>query len=221
MPLIAPSILAADFGYLAQAVSQAQAASADRIHVDVMDGRFVPNISIGLVVLRALRRITELPLDVHLMIVEPEKYLPAFAQAGADILIFHAEATPHAHRALELIKESGTQAGLAVNPGTPLGVYEELLPDIDQALLMTVNPGFGGQRFIERSLERLSRLRALRDKLNPECLIEVDGGIDAQTAPQAVRSGADILVAGSAIFNDQDTVSRNIALLRRNLAAAG
>jgi ribulose-phosphate 3-epimerase len=218
MPQIAPSILAADFTRLGEQVLACAEAGADLIHVDVMDGRFVPNISMGLVVVEALRRVSPLPLDVHLMILKPERYLADFARAGAGFLTFHPEATLHAHRVLEQIKELGVKAGMAVNPGTPLEYFEPLLGDLDLALLMTVNPGFAGQKFIGRSLERLRELKQMRDQLNPRCLLEVDGGINRQTAPQVVALGADILVAGSAVFDGD--IARNIALLRESYAFA-
>ncbi len=219
MPQIAPSMLAADFTRLGEQVLVCAEAGADLIHVDVMDGRFVPNISMGLVVVEALRRVSPLPLDVHLMILEPERYLADFARAGASFLTFHPEATLHAHRVVEQILELGVKAGMAVNPGTPLEYFEPLLCDLDLALLMTVNPGFAGQKFIGRSLERLRQLKQMRDQLNPRCLLEVDGGINRQTAPQVVALGADILVAGSAVFDGD--IARNIAALRESYAFAG
>jgi ribulose-phosphate 3-epimerase len=212
-------MLAADFTRLGEQVLVCAEAGADLIHVDVMDGRFVPNISMGLVVVEALRRVSPLPLDVHLMILEPERYLADFARAGASFLTFHPEATLHAHRVVEQILELGVKAGMAVNPGTPLEYFEPLLCDLDLALLMTVNPGFAGQKFIGRSLERLRQLKQMRDQLNPRCLLEVDGGINRQTAPQVVALGADILVAGSAVFDGD--IARNIAALRESYAFAG
>jgi ribulose-phosphate 3-epimerase len=216
---IAPSILAADFARLGEQVRAAEAAGADWVHFDVMDGRFVPNISFGLVVLEAVRRVTTLTLDVHLMIVEPEKFLAAFAKAGADGLTIHSEATPNIHRAVQQIKELGLKAGVAINPGTPVSALEPLLPDLDLALLMTVNPGFGGQQFIPQSLERLQALKQMRDQLNPRCLIQVDGGINMNTAPQTVAAGAEVLVAGSIIFSGD--VGRNMQALRSTYAVAG
>lgn len=209
---IAPSVLAADFARLGEQVAECEAAGADYIHVDVMDGRFVPNISMGLVVVEALRRATRLPLDVHLMIVEPERLVADFASAGASHILVHPESTPNIHRAIQLIKEHGLTAGLVLNPGTPLDYFENLLPEIDEALLMTVNPGFGGQTLIPSSLERLLGLRELRDRLNPNCPIEVDGGVNVQTAPELVRRGADILVAGTSVF--KGNIAQNIAALR-------
>ncbi|WP_036218551.1 ribulose-phosphate 3-epimerase [Calidithermus chliarophilus] len=214
---IAPSILAADFARLGEQVREAEDAGADWIHVDVMDGRFVPNISMGLVVVEALKRVARVPLDVHLMIVEPERYLEDFARAGADHLTVHAEATPHAHRAVQRVRELGLKAGLAINPGTPLGFFKPLLPDLDIALLMTVNPGFGGQSFIAGSLPRLRLLRQMVDEMNPACLIEVDGGINRETARQCAEAGAQVLVAGSSVFNGKAGVAHNLQALREGL----
>ncbi|HGY09820.1 MAG TPA: ribulose-phosphate 3-epimerase [Oceanithermus profundus] len=214
MPLLAPSILSADFARLGEQVLAAEAAGADWIHVDVMDGRFVPNITMGFVVVEALRPLTRLPLDVHLMIVEPERYVERFVAAGADVVTVHAEATPHVHRALQLIRAAGAKAGLALNPATPLDWFEDVMGELDLALLMSVNPGFGGQRFIPRSLERLERLRALRDRLAPEVLIEVDGGVAPANAAELVRRGADVLVAGSAVFGGPATIAENLGALR-------
>ena len=213
MAKLAPSILAADFRRLGEEIAAAEAAGADRIHFDVMDGHFVPNISIGLPVLEACRAATRLPLDVHLMIAAPERYLADFVRAGATHLTVHAEATPHAHRAVQAAKELGVTAGLAVNPGTPLEAVEPLLPDLDLVLVMTVNPGFGGQRFIKGSLERLDRLRRWRDERNPACEIEVDGGITPETAPRCARAGADVLVAGTAVFAGGRVAENTAALL--------
>jgi len=211
---LAPSILSADFARLGEQVREAEAAGADWIHVDVMDGRFVPNITMGFVVVEALRRVTRLPLDVHLMIVEPERYVERFVAAGADVVTIHAEATPHVHRALQLVRAAGARAGLAVNPATPLDRFDDVWGELDLALLMTVNPGFGGQRFIERGLERLERLAARRDAENPEALIEVDGGVGPANAAELVGRGADVLVAGSAVFNDRASVAENLKALR-------
>lgn len=219
MTLIAPSILSADFARLAEQVSLAAAGGADWIHVDVMDGRFVPNITMGMVVVEALGRETELPLDVHLMIVEPERYVERFVAAGADVVTIHAEATPHVHRTLQMIRAAGAKAGLAVNPATPLDWFDDVWQDIDLALLMTVNPGFGGQKFIPRSLERLERLRTRRDAENPEVLIEVDGGVGPANAADLVKRGADVLVAGSAVFNHQTGVAENITAIRDAVAS--
>lgn len=215
MPVrIAPSILSSDFARLAEQIREAEEAGADLIHVDVMDGHFVPNITVGPLIVAACRTSTDLPLDVHLMIEEPERYVEAFTAAGASNITIHAEATPHVHRALQMIHDSGARAGLAVNPLTPLDMFRDALPDLDLALIMSVNPGFGGQSFIPGSLDRLRTLRTWRHDLNQECMIEVDGGINTETAAEVVRSGADILVAGSAIFNEQGTVADNLAELR-------
>jgi ribulose-phosphate 3-epimerase len=212
---LAPSILSCDFARLGEQIGEADRAGADVIHVDVMDGQFVPNITIGPLVVAASRRATELPLDVHLMIEKPERFVAEFVEAGADWLTIHAEATPHVHRALQMIREAGARPGLAVNPLTPLAVLRESLPDLGLALVMSVNPGFGGQRFIPASLARLRALRAWRDELNPDCLIEVDGGVGVHNAAEVARAGADVLVAGSAVFNDQGSVAANVAALRR------
>ncbi len=212
---LSPSILAADFARLGEQVLLCEQAGADALHIDVMDGRFVPNISFGFVVVEALKRVTKLPLDVHLMILEPEKYLKDFANAGASGLTIHPESTVHSHRAIQQIKELGLKAGLAINPGTPLETLESLLPEIDLALLMTVNPGFGGQKFIPGSISRLQRLKSSRDQLNPVCQIQLDGGITPANAGQMAALGADNLVAGSAIF--QGDIGANIASFKTAL----
>jgi len=221
MASIAPSILAADFRILGDQIAQAEAGGGNRIHVDVMDGHFVPNLSIGLPVVVACRAATALPVEVHLMISAPERYLTAFAEAGGSLLIVHAEATPHAHRAVQVVRDLGLRAGLALNPGTPLDHFRPLLPDLDLALVMSVNPGFGGQRFIPRTLERLALLREWRDALNPDCEIEVDGGVNLETVRACVSAGADVLVAGSAVYNTTGTVGDNIADLQRALTDSG
>lgn len=217
---IAPSVLAADFARLGEQVAEAEQAGAQLIHIDVMDGRFVPNISMGLVVVEAIRRSTSLPLDVHLMIIEPERYVEAFMAAGAQYLTVHAEATYHPHRAVQQIRQLGGRPGLALNPGTPLAALEALLPELDLALLMTVNPGFGGQRFIEGSWKRLEQLDQMRHTLNPACQIEVDGGVGEANLVQLARAGVDIAVIGSAIFNPQASVAHNLGHFRRLLETA-
>lgn len=211
---LAPSILSADFSRLGEQLKTAEDAGADLVHIDVMDGQFVPNITIGPLIVEACKRATSLPLDVHLMIVEPERYLEDFIEAGADGLTIHAEATPHVHRALQIIKEGGINTGLTVNPLTPLEVFKEALPYLDLALIMSVNPGFGGQKFIEGSYERLRTLSQWRDDLNPNCEIEVDGGVGPKNISAVLEAGADIIVAGSAVYKPFDRVSENIAALR-------
>jgi ribulose-phosphate 3-epimerase len=216
----APSILTADLARLKEAIEEAEAAGVDWIHLDVMDGVFVPNLTFGPILVEAVRRVTRLPLDVHLMIVNPERYLEDFARAGADVITVHFEATPHAHRAVQKVKELGKKAGLAINPATPLSAFEALLPELDLALLMSVNPGFGGQKYIPQSTERLRRLKAMRDALNPACLIEVDGGVNQTTVGEVYLAGADVAVAGSALFNDKP-VKENLKELKEVLYALG
>ena len=218
MSKLAPSILTADFGHLADEIAAVEQAGADYLHLDIMDGSFVPNISFGPDIVRTIRGLTELPLDVHLMIQEPDRHIRAFADAGAVILTIHAETSVHLHRSLSLIREHGVQAGLAVNPLTQLDVFLQALPMLDLALVMSVNPGFGGQQFIDFTVGRLEVLRGWRDELNTECIIEVDGGINTVTAPQASSAGADLLVVGSAVYNDRASVAENIRNLRQSLA---
>jgi ribulose-phosphate 3-epimerase len=214
---IAPSILSADFARLGEQVAEAEAAGADRIHVDVMDGHFVPNITIGPVVVRSLRRVTRLPLEAHLMIAEPDRYLEAFTDAGVDGLTVHVEGALHLHRTLESIARLRRRVGLALNPATPASVLEEVLPELDLVLVMTVDPGFGGQGFIESTIPKIRRVRELLDRVRPGCELEVDGGIHAATAPLTVEAGARVLVAGSAIFEDADGIRAGMDCLRRSL----
>ncbi len=205
-PLLAPSILTADLGHLADEILRAEMAGVDYIHLDVMDGRFVPNISIGLPVIEAVRKATSLPIDVHLMIVQPELYISQFAAAGADILTVHVEACPHVHRTLQQIREAGCQAGIALNPGTPPSQLEYLASVVDLVLVMSVNPGFGGQSFIPEALPKLGMVRRLLDEADSNALIEIDGGIKPENAREVWERGADVLVAGSAIYTPQRTV---------------
>ena len=217
MSKLAPSILTADFGHLADQISQAEQAGADYLHLDVMDGHFVPNISFGPAVVSTVRSLTELPLDVHLMVSNPDAHVPAFAEAGADIITVHAETSVHLHRTLTLVREHGVQVGLAVNPLTAPDVYLRALPLIDLALIMSVNPGFGGQQFLPFTKGRLETVRSMRDELNRECIISVDGGINTRTAPLAASAGADLLVVGSSVYNDRASVADNISALRSSL----
>jgi len=212
---IAPSILAADFWQLGEQVKAAEAAGVDRFHIDVMDGRFVPNISLGIPIVEAMRRGTALPLEMHLMILEPERYVEAFIQAGADIVIVHQEATPHLHRTVQLIKQRDKKVGVGLNPSTPLGTIEDIVEDIDVLLVMTVNPGFGGQRFIDSMLPKVGRARELLQRCHAGCDLEVDGGVDARTAPRAVHAGANVLVAGTAVFADPDGPAAGVQRLKQ------
>ena len=218
---LAPSILAADFARLGEQVREVEAAGADYIHVDVMDGHFVPNISIGPVVVKALRRATDLPLNVHLMLEEPERYIDAFAAAGADGLVVHPEAGSQLHRAIEQIRGHGIRVGVAINPGTPLSAIEEVLPEVDMALIMSVDPGFGGQEFIEDVLPKVRRLRRLLDEQGLTAELAIDGGITAETAPRCVEAGVRVLVAGTAIFNEKGSVAENMARLRESARKVG
>ena len=210
---LAPSVLAADFTRLGEQVKEAEAAGADLIHIDIMDGQFVPNISFGSLVIKACKKVTDLPLDVHLMIVEPERFLSEFVAAGADTVTVHAEATLHIHRALQMIRQEGARAGLVVNPLTPLDVVKDALPYLEQVLIMSVNPGFGGQSFIEGSLERLKQVRAWIDEGSFDVDLEVDGGVGADNVNAVVKAGANIVVAGSAVFGSGG-VAENVKALR-------
>ncbi len=212
---IAPSILSADLTCLARAVGAVAEAGADWIHVDVMDGHFVPNLTFGMPLVAALRRITPLPLDVHLMIEAPERYLEAFARAGADRLIVHVEACPHLHRVIQQIRGLGLRVGVALNPATPLVAIEEILPDVDQVLVMTVNPGFGGQAFIERMLEKVRRARRMIDALGRPIELEVDGGVGPENAAALVEAGATVLVAGASIFEAPEGPAEALRRLRQ------
>lgn len=214
MKKIAPSILSADFSRLGDEIRAIEAAGADYVHVDVMDGQFVPNITIGPLIVEACRRVTSLPLDVHLMIEQPDRYIPDFAAAGADIIVVHAEACTHLHRSVQLIKSLGKRAGVSLNPATPLNVLEYVLKDLDLVLLMTVNPGFGGQSFIEACLPKISALRAMLDECGSEAELEVDGGVKISNIAAVSHAGADVFVAGSAVFCSPDYAA-TIAELKR------
>jgi len=211
---IAPSILSADFARLGEQVKEADAAGGDYIHVDVMDGHLVPNLTIGPLVVAAIRPVTRLPFDVHLMIKAPERYIPDFAAAGADIITVHQEACLHLHRVIEQIKGLGKRAGVALNPATPVGTLEEILPFIDLVLVLTVNPGFGNQSFIETMPQKIAAMRKMIDARGLSIELEVDGGINPDTAPRAVKAGARVLVAGSAIFNKRTSVAQAVKGLR-------
>jgi ribulose-phosphate 3-epimerase len=211
---LAPSILAADFARLGDQVAEAERAGADRIHVDVMDGHFVPNLSMGAPIIASLRRVTRLPLEAHLMILNPDFFVDEFAQAGTDTFLVHWEGNNDLSRTVQRIKASGRRVGVAINPATPATVLEEIMQDLDQVLVMTVNPGFGHQHFLNTTLPKIRRAREMIDQVKPGCSLEVDGGVDATTAPLAVAAGADVLVAGSAIFNDSESVTAAMQRLR-------
>jgi ribulose-phosphate 3-epimerase len=217
---IMPSVLSADFRALGQQVEEVDKAGADGIHLDVMDGRFVPNITIGPFIIEAVRKVTTLPLDVHLMIVEPERYLADFARAGADVLSVHQEACPHLHRIVQQIKQLGKRAGVVLNPSTPLSTLTEILSDVDLILVMSVNPGFGGQSFIEASVDKVQRLRRMLDERSAQAELEIDGGIDPRTAPRVVAAGATMLVAGSAVFHAEGGAGEGVRRLRASLVNA-
>ena len=204
MKLIAPSLLSADFLNLGKDIEMVNRSEADWFHCDVMDGRFVPNISFGIPIVKAISQLAEKPLDVHLMIVEPEKYFEAFVKAGADIITFHYEACAHIHRAVQQLKTFGVKAGVVLNPHTPVAVLEDILGDLDLVLLMSVNPGFGGQKFIERTFEKIRSLKAMINEQGLNTLIEVDGGVSTENAASLFEAGADILVAGNAVFKSED-----------------
>lgn len=214
---IAPSILAADFTRLQEQLSQAESGGADWFHLDVMDGHFVPNLTFGPMVVSAIRKLTRLPLDIHLMIEEPAKYLEQFRHAGADHIIVHQEADDHLHRTIGRIKELGAKAGVAINPATPCSTLADILPDLDIILIMTVNPGFGGQSFIPGTLKKLAEARALIANSGRDIRLEVDGGIDTLTAPRVVQAGADVLVAGTSVFGT-DNVQQAIQRLQKSIS---
>lgn len=204
MKKIAPSILSADFSRLGEEIKAVEAAGADYIHIDVMDGHFVPNITIGPLVVEAARKVTKLPLDVHLMIENPDKYIPDFVKAGSDIITIHAEACPHLHRSVSFIREQGARAGVSLNPSTPLSLLDYILEDVDLILLMTVNPGFGGQGFIRTMLHKIAELRNRLDRKGLKVELEVDGGVKLDNIAEISKAGADVFVAGSAVFGSND-----------------
>lgn len=215
---LAPSILSADFARLGEQVREAEAAGADCIHIDVMDGRFVPPITLGLPIVEAVRRVTSLPLDIHLMIEQPERHVGAFMDAGGDVINVHVEAAPHLHRIAREVRRRDKLAGACLNPGTPVAVLEELLVELDQVIVMSVNPGWSGQKFIEGALPKVRRLRRTIDDAGLATQIEVDGGVTADNAPACAAAGADVLVAASAVFNDSASVAENMSRLRQALA---
>ena len=211
---IVPSILSADFTRLGEQVREAEAGGGQRIQVDVMDGHFVPNITMGPLIVEAVRRSTSLPVEAHLMITNPQQYIEDFAQAGADVIIVHQEVCPHLHRVIQQIRATGKMAAVALNPSTPIVMLENILSLIDMVLIMTVNPGFGGQEFISEMLPKIARLRQVINERGLRCDIEVDGGIHEATAPLVVKAGANLLVAGSAVYNEHESVAQAIARLR-------
>jgi len=215
---LAPSILAADFARLGEQIAEVEKAGANRIHVDVMDGHFVPNISIGIPVVESIRKVTRIPIEVHLMIDNPDDYLDAFAKAGADGMLVHQEGNANLHRTLQHIRKLGKRVGVVINPATPPAALEEVLPDVDLVLVMTVNPGFGGQQFIPSTLSKIRRVQDMIHKVRPAIELEVDGGIDEKTTPLVVQAGANVLVAGSSIYHAADGVA---AAMNRLRAAGG
>src|SRR5256712_6506100 len=217
MVKLAPSILSADFARLGQQVADAERGGADRIHIDVMDGHFVPNLSMGVPIVRSLRRVTRLPLEIHLMISNPDSFVDEFVEAGSDSFLVHWEGNANLHRTVQRIKALGKRAGVVINPATPAAVLEEILRDVEQVLIMTVNPGFGHQHFLPTTVPKIRRVRQMIEQIKPECDLEVDGGIDAETAPLAVAAGANVLVAGTAIFGEGEGVAAAMNRLRASI----
>ncbi len=215
---LAPSILSADFARLGEQVAEATKAGADYIHIDVMDGHFVPNITIGAPVLASLRSWTHLPLDVHLMIEQPEKYIPQFANSGANIITVHVEACSHLHRTIQLVKELGVRAGVALNPASSLSLIEEIMPQVDLIVIMSVNPGFGGQAFIPETLGKISRLRSMLNSRKLATELEVDGGITINNAPQIVKAGGDVLAIGASVFKAKEGISHALQKIRQAIS---
>ena len=214
---IAPSILAADFARLGEQVAEAERAGADRIHIDVMDGHFVPNLSMGAPIVASLRRITHLSLETHLMISNPDSYLDEFVEAGSDSFLVHWEGNANLHRTVHRIRSLGKRVGVAINPATPAAVLEEILQEVDQVLVMTVDPGFGHQHFLHTTKPKIRRVRQMIERIKPACDLEVDGGIDAETAREAVEAGANVLVAGSSVFGDREGVAAGVRSLRASV----
>ena len=217
---IAPSILAADFSRMGEQVAEAAEGGADYIHVDVMDGRFVPNLTFGADMVRAIRRWTSLPLDVHMMVTPPERYVEAMAEAGADMMTVHVESSSHLHRVVQMVRDSGARPGVAINPATPVSAIAEVVEDVDLVLVMSVNPGLGGQKFIGSSIDKIRRARAMLDERGLDADLEVDGGIAPGTARAVVEAGADVLVAGSAVYGGPASVADSIARIRAEAAGA-
>jgi ribulose-phosphate 3-epimerase len=214
---LVPSILSADFTRLGEQVREAEAAGAQRIQIDVMDGHFVPNITMGPMVVEAVRRCTQLPLEAHLMITNPQDYIETFAKAGADVIIVHQEVAPHLHRLVQHIRQAGKSPAVALNPSTPVFMLEDMLPLLDMVLIMTISPGFGGQELVPETLPKIARLRRTITERGLRCDIEVDGGINETTARQVVQAGANLLVAGSAVYNEKESVAQAMEKLRRSL----
>ena len=215
MVLIAPSILSANFSKLGEEIKTIDEAGADWIHIDIMDGQFVPALTFGPAIVKSIRSYTSIPFDIHMMVYRPERYISELADAGADMLSIHVESTVHLHRTINQIKEAGMKAGVAINPSTPISTIEEVLKDVNLVLIMTVNPGYGGQSFITNMVSKIQRIRTLLDTIGSDSELEVDGGINTTTAKEVVKAGADVLVAGSAIYNNTNSVKESISSIRK------